>query len=58
MRKLRSILFLVVVLAMTPAVAADGHSLADLVAGDAQFSTLLELADAAVWRMPWPLTAP
>ena len=48
MVKLRSILFLIVVLALPLAsVQADSHSLADVVAGDGQFSTLLELAGAA-----------
>ena len=48
MVKLRSILFLIVVLALPLAsVQADSHTLADLIAGDGQFSTLLELAGAA-----------
>lgn len=48
MMKVRSILFLMVVLALPRAGAqADGHSLADLLAADAQFATLLELAGAA-----------
>ena len=48
MMKLHSILFLVVVLALPLAsVQADSHNLADLIAADGQFSTLLELAGAA-----------
>ena len=48
MVKLRSILFLIAVLALPLAsVQADSHSLADVVAGDGQFSTLLELTGAA-----------
>ena len=48
MVKLHSILFLVVVLALPLArVQADSHNLADLIAADGQFSTLLELAGAA-----------
>jgi len=48
MIKVCSILFLMVVLTLPRAGAqADGHSLADLLAADAQFATLLELAGAA-----------
>ena len=48
MVKLRRILFLIAVLALPLAsVQADSHSLADVVAGDGQFSTLLELTGAA-----------
>ncbi len=48
MVELRSILLLIVVLALPLAsVQADSHNLADLIAADGQFSTLLELAGAA-----------
>ncbi len=46
--KLRSILFLIIAPALPlTTVQADEHSIVEVVAGDAQFSTLLELAVAA-----------